>query len=146
MYKRTITLFNRFNNSWYPTIINNVDFNADKAAIIGRYGAQSQDRATLHIRYSKSGDDIEIARKTWLPPKEYRAQESVNDTLTFTDGNENFDFIYVGEWESEEVISDDAYGIDGFYNYMNKHYDGVFSISSVSSPFVLIPHFEIVVR
>ena len=31
----------------------------------------------------------------------------------------------------------------GFYDYMNKKYDNVFSISNVGGPYRLIPHFEI---
>jgi hypothetical protein len=63
-------------------------------------------------------------------------------SLTFSDGQE-FDFFIAGEWGDGSPISDDAYGIDGFYNYMNRTFDNVFAITSVGGPYTVIPHFEI---
>ena len=53
---------------------------------------------------------------------------------------EKFDFFYLGEY-SEEPISDEDY-MEGFYDYMNSTFDGVFAITSVAK-LDLIPHFEI---
>lgn len=146
MYDKTITLFNRRGSTWIPTIIHNVDLNADLAAIVQRFGATSNSRSVLHIRYRKNGDSITVEDKVWLPPIAWRKQSGAECTLTFTEGNEDFDFFYAGEYGDGTIISDDDFGIDGFYDYMVRNYDGVYAISSVSTPYVLIPHFEIVGR
>lgn len=57
MYKDTITLFNRREgdrgDTWYPTVLRNVQLNMDRAAIVEKYGAEATDNAVLHIRFTK---------------------------------------------------------------------------------------------
>lgn len=149
MYNDTVTLFcqykdQRKNITWYPTILRNVNLNKDKAAIIAQYGAESQDNAVLNVRCHITDGKIMVGNKIWLPPKEWDRQTNdlLSSSLTFTDGQE-FDFFYEGEWPDENPIGDDEYGIDGFYNYMNRYYDYVFAITSVGGPYSVIPHFEI---
>ena len=148
MYNDTVTLFcqykdQRKNITWYPSVLHNVNLNMDKAAIIAKYGAESQDNAVLNVRYHIDDDKIMVGDKIWLPPKEWDRQTNdlLSSSLTFTDGQE-FDFFYVGEWRDENPIGDEDYGIDGFYNYMNRYYDYVFAITSVAQ-YSVIPHFEI---
>lgn len=145
MYQRTVTLFNRKGSKWIPTVLHNVDLNTDRSAIISRYGENSSDRAILHVRYRLNGDSITIEGKSWIPPIAYKKQNA-ECTLTFTGGGEEFDFFCVGEWGNGSVINDADYGTDGFYDYMNRNLDGVYAISSVSSPYSLIQHFEITGR
>lgn len=149
MYKDTVTLFcqykdQRKNITWYPTVLRNVNLNKDKAAIIAQYGAESQDNAVLNVRYHLGDGTVMVGDKIWLPPKEWDRQTNdlLSSSLTFTDGQE-FDFFYEGEWPDENPIGDEDYGIDGFYNYMNRYYDYVFAITSVGGPYSVIPHFEI---
>lgn len=149
MYNDTVTLFcqykdQRKNITWYPTILRNVNLNKDKAAIIAQYGAESQDNAVLNVRYRLDNGKIMVGDKIWLSPKEWDRQTNdlLSSSLTFTDGQE-FDFFYEGEWPDENPIGDEDYGIDGFYNYMNRYYDYVFAITSVGGPYSVIPHFEI---
>ena len=148
MYNDTVTLFcqykdQRKNITWYPTILRNVNLNKDKAAIIAQYGAESQDNAVLNVRYRLDNGKIMVGDKIWLSPKEWDRQTNdlLSSSLTFTDGQE-FDFFYEGEWPDENPIGDEDYGIDGFYNYMNRYYDYVFAITSVGGPYSVIPHFE----
>ena len=146
LYSDTITLFNRYQSklgdTWYPTVLHNVDLNVDKAAISAKYGENSADSAKLHIKYQRQGAGILVGGKPYLAPKEWDKQ--INDllpaTVTFTDGTD-FDFFYTGDWGSEEPIADNDY-TDGFYGYMNKNYDYVFAVSSVAM-YTVIPHFEI---
>ena len=142
MYQRTVTLFNRRGDKWYPTILHDVDLSVDRSAIVQRFGTDSRDRAILHVRY-KPG--YKIAGKTWLPPIAWRKQNDPQ-TLTFTEGTEEFDFFYGGEYGDGSVISDEDFGVDGFYDYMNRNYDEVFAITSVSGAYTVIPHFEITGR
>lgn len=155
MYSDVITLFNRRKQDggdvWYPTILRGVDLNADRGAIIAKYGEQSTDNASLHIKYSISEDKPVVTghdgegnalEKTYYPPKEWARLESFFDTITFGDGNE-FDFFALGEW-ADEPIQDNDY-VDGLYNYMNSRYDHVYAITSVAK-YSVIPHFEILAR
>lgn len=150
MYQNTITLFNRKpgdrgqGDTWYPTVIKGVNLNIDKAAILAKYGAESQDSAVLHIRYQKRNGEITIVcdskrKKPWMPPKEW---DQTEDSLTFTGGT-NFDFFWHGEWTGGIVTdADPRWSEEGFYNYMNRTRDYVFAVSSVAM-YSVIPHFEI---
>lgn len=145
MYQDTITLFNRKPgergqpDTWYPTVIKNVNLNIDRAAILAKYGAESQDNAVLHIRYRKDGNEILVAEKPWMPPK---AWDGTEDSITFASGA-NFDFFWMGEWNGGIVFdADSRWSTEGFYNYMNRTYDYVFAVSSVAM-YTVIPHFEI---
>lgn len=148
MYKDTITLFCRKpgergqGDIWYPTVIYNVNLNIDRAAILAKYGPESQDNAALHIRYARENGEIMIpcsdgVKKPWMPPKEW---DKTEDSITFTSGN-NFDFFMLGEWDGG-IATDADYGDEGFYNYMNRTKDYVFAVTSVAV-YSVIPHFEI---
>lgn len=149
MYKDTITLFCRKpgergqGDIWYPTVIHNVNLIIDRAAILAKYGTESQDNAALNVRYIRRDGEVIIpcgddAEKPWMPPKEW---DQTEDSLTFTSGN-NFDFFWMGEWIGGIALDSD-YSIDGgFYNYMNRVHDYVFAITSVGM-YSVIPHFEI---
>lgn len=140
MYKDTITLFNRkpggsSGDTWYPTILKNVNLNIDRAAILAKYGAESQDNAVLHIRYQKDGENILVSGKPWMPPK---AWDKTEDSITF---NPDGDFFMKGQWDGG-IVSDADYAPDGFYSAMNRKHDYVFAVSSVAR-YSVIPHFEI---
>jgi hypothetical protein len=141
MYQDTITLFNRKPgdrgnpDAWYPTVIENVNLNVDRAAILAKYGPESQDKAVLFVRYTTDGENILVSGKPWALPKAWPGTE---DSLTFgTDG----DFFWQGEWDGG-IVTDEQYGSEGFYGYMNRTHDNVFSVTSVAK-YSVIPHFEI---
>lgn len=142
MFNDTVTLFNRKPgaraqpDTWYPTVISGVNLNIDRAAILAKYGPETQDNAVLFIPYTTEDGNITIAGKPWMPPKEWDGTE---DSLTFTSGT-NFDFFWLGEWDGG-IVTDDDYDGD-FYGYMNGKYDYVFAVNSVAA-YSVIPHFEI---
>ena len=145
MYSDTVTIFNRYESRlgdmWYPTVLRGVNFMSDRSAIVQKYGEQSKDNAVVNVRYDNVNGKVFVVGKEYFPPKEWDRQtnDMLAETITFTPG-EKFDFFYLGEY-SEEPISDDDY-MEGFYDYMNSTFDGVFAITSVSK-LDLIPHFEI---
>lgn len=139
MYDKTVTVFCRYEDSWYPTVLHNVDLNTDKAAILAKYGRESQDNAALHIRYQNAEGGKMVGEKLWLPPKEWSA--APGEALTFKSG----DFFWQGEWPNEGPV-DDASHTEGFYDHMAKSHDFVFRISTVGGPYTVIPHFEIMGR
>lgn len=149
MYNDTITLFIRKEgedgDTWFPRVLRGVHLNADRAAIVSQYGAESADAAQLHIQYTETNGEKTVAGKTWVPPKEWEKLTDKTGVLTFTPGN-RFDFFWAGDWGNETTIHDADYAVgatSGFYNYMNKNFDFVFAITSVGGPYSLIPHFEI---
>ena len=138
MYRDTVTLFNYYNGKWYPTVLNNVDLNADRAAILARYGAESSDRAKLHVAYQlTSSGAIKIGGNTYVKPENYSGEAG---TITFASGN-LFSFFSSFAWDGETAISDDDY-VQGFYNYMNSLSGEVYAVSSVAM-YSVIPHFEV---
>lgn len=148
MYDKTITVFNRYVDSfddviWYPTVLHGVNLLMDKAAIVAKYGAESQDKAVLNVRFENVNGNIVVDGKPYLPPKAWENQTNdlLPSTITFTDGKD-FDFFILGDYGSTEPILDSDYR-NGFYNEINRERDYVFAISSVGGPYSVIPHFEI---
>ena len=149
MYNDTVTVFNRYidsfgNTIWHPHVISGVNLIVDKAVIAenyGKYGDVSKDNAVMNVKYDIVDGVIMIGDKPYLPPKEWERQ--VNDDLpksiTFTSGND-FDFFMLGDYGSEEPIPDEK---GRFYSNMQREYDDVFAITSVAK-YSVIPHFEIV--
>lgn len=143
MYQDVITLFNRkpgsrgYGDTWYPTVIRGANLNIDRAAILAKYGPEAQDNASLSIHYTVKDGAILVAGKPWMPPKEWDGTE---DSLTFASGTD-FDFFWLGEWDGG-IVSDEGYGTEGFYGYMNRIHDYVFAVTSVAR-YSVIPHFEI---
>ena len=151
MYSDTVTVFNRYvdsfkNTVWYPSVIKGVNLNIDKAAIVAKYGAESKDNAVLNIHYQAVDRQIFIDGKPYLPPKEWDRQtnDKLTETITFASGSsDEFDFFMLGEYPTVEPIQDSDFDINnGFYNYVNDEYDFVFAITSVAQ-YSAIPHFEI---
>lgn len=149
MFSQTITVFNRKEgidgDTWYPTVIRNAKLDMDRAAILAKYGATATDNAAIHIPYTKDKEEnILIAGKRWMPPKEWESQLEHEDTITFTPGD-RFDFFWLGDWGNENPVYDGDYApadMD-FYTHMNRIHDFVFAVSSVGGPYRMIPHFEI---
>ena len=141
MYKDVVTLFNRRrgtdSDSWYATILYGVNLNIDRSTIVKTYGEQAQDLCVLNVAL----DGDRIAGKRYLLPKEWQKDASPETAITFASG-EDADFFWAGEWDGSSVIPDEGYGIIGFRDYMEKHFDNVFEVSSVSQ-FSVIPHLEV---
>lgn len=151
MYQDVITLFNRYTTKdrkiiWYPTVLKDVNLNVDRASVIAKYGEKSQDNAILNVRYRIDDSQMMIGEKRWLPPKAWKNQDenTISGTITFSPSAQEFDFFYGGEWRGKDPIADDDY-TGGFYAYMNRIYDWVYCITSVSK-YILIPHFEVVAK
>lgn len=146
MYRDTVTLFNRSrkvgHDEFWPTVLTGVDLNADQAAILAKYGAQSQDKAALHIRYAGTDGAITVGGKTYYSPKQWQALTDAEkaEAITFQAGA-GFDFFLVGSWDGSGPISDDDY-TDGFYNHLNATQDGVYAVSSAAI-YSVIPHVEV---
>ena len=151
MYSETITLFNRYHSRlrdmWYPHILNNVNLIVDKASILAKYGAETSDKAKLNISYDNMNGTYYIDGIPYLPPKEWAklTNDKLADHITFNSDSNYFDFFILGEYKSTDTIIDDDY-VEGFYNYMQKENDFCYAITSVSSPYKVIPHFEIMAK
>ena len=168
IYKQTVTFFNRITDDededyFVPTVLNGVHLVIDHSAMWNTYGGQQSDNVRLHVRYLLSGGVAMVGNKAYVEPKEWAELTSFDGKITFRYGNDNnFDFFIKDEYEPEqaalvneitvngetvtgEFISDSYYTRHGFYNHLNKIYDHVFAVQSVSQ-YNLIPHFEIMAR
>lgn len=171
MYQNTVTLFNKYEDStgavyWYPHVLEGVDLITDKAASIAATGLDNADEASLHVMYKLVDGEIYIGDLPYLPPKKWENQvgDDLPNSITFCSG----DFFTEGEVEldgeilggtvgtdvigefqiayMDTVIADSDYAtrVDGgFYDYLNKRRDSVYLITSASSPYTIIQHFEI---
>lgn len=142
MFDGVVTVFNRKRTDggdvWYPTVLRDVSLTTDRAAIMARYGAQTDDKALLHVPCQGQS----LGGKAYLPPKAWQALEEPENAVTFAAG-ERFDFFIEGEWEAGSV--EDAAFSNGFYDWTNRERDGVYAVSSAAQ-YGLIPHFEITGR
>lgn len=155
MYKKTITIFNYYESAtvgeayWFPHVLNGVDLNMDRAAILKKYGDSTNDNAQLHVRlHEVAGIDGLYVNTTdglipWFEPKKWSAQtnDMLGASITFSTES---DFFIEGSWDGGTVA--DADYRDGFYQHMNKSLDGVYKITSVGGPYSLIKHLEILAR
>lgn len=154
MFDKTITLFchnhSDLGDTWFPYLIRGVQINTDKGYLLKSYGADFSDSISIHIPYRKNeAGDMVVDDYLYLSPKAWDA--AYNDAkahlLTFK-GGQNFDFIYIGDFNdvgAMEMIRDDDYR-NGFYDYFKRNFDDVYAVSSVSGPFSVIPHFELLCK
>lgn len=152
LYKQTVTLFNRVTKPdgeilWYPRVLTGVHLITDHSASWNSYGGQQGDNVRLHVRYTqKPNGAASVAGRTYVNRKEWKALKSFDSYITFGYGdNDDFDFFMEGKFSPLTAIKDSTYSRSGFYNYMNRNYENVFAITSVSK-YNLIPHFEIMAR
>lgn len=145
MFNTTVTVFNLYKSeqmgtaTWYPHVVSNCYFNADKSANIAKTGLENADSAKLHIPYKMDNGNVMIGELQYLPPKEWDAQtnDKYEATITFADGE---DFFIVGEF-TEKPIDDSLYR-GGLFGYLNRIQDHVYRITNVGK-YDVIPHFEI---
>lgn len=135
MYKDTITLYNRYNGTWHGVVLTGVDLNADRGAIVAKYGSDSKDNAKLHLKIN----DGKIGAYTYLLPLNYKGQ---NGTVTLSSGN-NFTFFIEGD--TGIYTAQDSAFVDGFYDWANQTYDHCYAVTSVAR-YSVIPHFEVLAR
>jgi len=151
LYKQTVTLFNRITDAegeilWYPTVLRGVHLIDSHASTWNNQGGASNDNAELRVMYQIKNGIIMVAGKPYYPPKEYRRLSEPHEAITFAFGHsDDCDFFMEGVFDFDGAISDDAYDRHGFYNYMNKAYDNVYSITGATK-YNLIPHFSVTAR
>ena len=143
MYSETITLFNRYHSRtgdiWFPHVLHNVDLVVDKASVMQKYGAETTDKAILHVKYD---GDINIQGLTYLPSKEWYklTNDELRSFITFNYDSNYFDFFILGDYGSMEPITD-----RDFFEQMEEETE-CYAITSVSSPYRVIKHFEIMAK
>lgn len=146
MYNDTVTVFNRYvdsfgNTIWYPHVISGVNLVVDKGVIASKYGPESKDIAVLNVKYYFADRNKMIGNKPYLSPKEWERQtnDKLPESITFSSEGSEFDFFILGDYGSEESVIDEK---GRFFSNMQKEYDYVFAITSVAE-YSVIPHFEI---
>lgn len=144
MYQDTVTVFNRHHDKsgdvWFPRILHNVDLIVDRASMIAKYGAESNAKAKLHVKYVLN--DI-IENRRYIAPKKWEklTEAEKENYITFNSDGNYFDFFMVGEFSSENPVKDNDFE-NGFFDNMNDDFE-CYVVSSASR-YTAIPHFEIV--
>ena len=140
MFEDVVTVFNRKEDLWYPTVLKGVEVQAVRSAEPAEYGGREAGRVTVLAPYIQQEGAAVIAGKTYLPPKSWRQMEQPEKYITFATG-EQFDFFLHGLWEGTEPVRDDDWP-EGFFGRMDRERDGVYAIASAAR-YEALPHFEI---
>ena len=140
MHDQAVTLFNRHNGKWYPTVIHGVTVvELTVTSTTETAGRTNGDTVELSIKTTVAkAIETTVGLKPYIPPKAYAVCTDPGKCVTFKPEQ---DFVYIGEWPVVEPIPDDDFE-SGFYHAINEEHDGVYMITSVSW-LGLIPHFEI---
>lgn len=139
MFDKTVTIFNREGDKWFPRICEGVFVSQDIGHIQRDFGAT--DNATIAVHFPIT--DGKIAGNTYLQPKAWATLLDKSGTVT-AKGGEEYDILFVGAWVDEATVDDNDYE-KGFYNYLRTNNDGVYAVTSVSG-FQTIPHIEVAAR
>lgn len=132
-YNKTVTIWNRAtsddvlgDDEWYPTVISGVRIRETQGANITTTGLKEADKVKLHIM-------TDSLPKPYLDPLQWESLDDKSEAFTLQSDK---DFFVVGD------VSDVEQRAANFYDYMEKHYDGVFRISTIDK-YEVIPHFEV---
>ena len=140
MFGDVVTVFNRREGLWYPTVIEGVQVQRTEGAGPADYGGRRADGVTVLIPYMQQEGAAVVAGKTYLPPKCWRQADRPEAYITFDTG-EQFGFFLVGTWEGQGPVRDQDWP-EGFFGRMDRERDGVYAIASAAR-FEALPHFEI---
>jgi len=134
---KIVTVFNRHFDSlteeetWIPTVLNNVNLVVTKGANIRNSGIENADTSTLFL-----DEDSIPKEKVYLPPKEY-GNLTLEDKRKYFTFQQTIDFYVAGDVSDVETIT------SGFFEYMVNHYDNVFRVTTVDEYKDVMPHMEI---
>lgn len=136
-YNKTVTVWNKYatglmeNETWLPTLIENVRLLVSRGNNIQNSGVESADSARLHIM-----DGVSIPAKGYLPPPDWNSLEGPEKAGYFTLDSGNDTFFVEGD-----TTAVDPADKTNFFNFMKENYHNCFKITSVDR-FEIIPHWE----
>lgn len=123
MFNDTVTLFNLYNETWYPTVLQGVEAQEVTGKTESKDGSKPADTCSLHIPEGLMSD--------YHRPKAY-----TGEGYTIREG----DFFVIGDMGADPV-DEEAYET-GYLTYLKDKYDGVYNINSISV-YKTIPHIEV---
>lgn len=132
---KTVTLFNRSFNAeteeetYYPTLLEDVDLVETKGANVSKSGMDSADAAKLFVCI---GD----VNKTYMEPKAWDAltEDEKKNYITF---HSTEDFFVKGDQTAVDLPETDA------YEWMRNNFDDVYKVTNIDKYEDILPHFEI---
>ena len=135
MFSNTVTLFNydETNNSYYSTLITNVELQSNYRASFTDESTVDNDLTLLIVKYQVENGSKKVpgTEKSFLTPKVWESTQDKSDVFTIQPGR---DFFAKGDLTG---ISD----ID--YEELKNTYDDVFFIQSLKDFEDDLKHFEI---
>lgn len=123
MFEDTVTIFNLYNEIWYPTILQGVEVQEVTGQTESKDGSKPANTCSLHIP--------ENLMVNYKKPKEYQGEG-----FTIKEG----DFFVVGDFSSGPIDENDYES--GYLTYMRNTYDSVYHINSVGF-YKTIRHIEV---
>ena len=123
MFEDTVTIFNLYNEIWYPTVLQGVEVQEVTGQTESKDGSKPNNDCSLHIP--------ENLMANYKKPKEYQGEG-----FTIREG----DFFVVGDFSSEPIDENDYES--GYLTYMRNTYDSVYYINSVGL-YKTIRHIEV---
>lgn len=132
---KTVTLFNRSFNAeteeetYYPTLLENVDLVETKGANVSKSGMDSADAAKLYIDLSKMP-------KPYIEPKAWAAlsEEEKPNYITFTPAE---DFFIKGNHTDVVLPENDV------YQWLLDNCDDCYKVTTIDKYEDILPHFEV---
>ena len=143
MLQDVVTVFNRRDGLWYPTVLEGVHIQRRAAVEEDRLGTRRADEVLVLAPYTVEEGRITVGGKEYLPPRQWRRAAAPEGAVTFTCG-EAFDILLLGRWE-EDGPAEDSRWPEGFYGWLDRERDGVYALAAVKR-FDALPHFELTGR
>lgn len=141
MFGRTITIFSKHGETWYPRVFHDTQIIRDRGTIARTYGETANETTAVHI---KRKDGKAEGLYDVYEPKAWAALADVTGAVSFKTG----DIIWLGDWgmvDDRLTPIPDSEHPGGLYAYVRGIYDGVCNITNVAE-FRELPHWEIAGR
>ena len=144
MFGRTVTIFSKHHDTWYPRVFNDTQVSQDRGYIKRTYGETANETVSVHVK-RKNGKAEGLYDV--YEPKAWSELQSVDGAICFNTVDTGC-LLWLGDYstidEDLEPIAD-ASVPKGFYSYFRGEHDNVYALTQVAT-FVEIPHWEIAGR
>lgn len=132
---KAVTVYNRHFDTkteeeiWLPTLLKKVNLSVTKGANKTQSGIENADSCKLYV-------DVSEQDKEYLSPKKWESQALDEKKTSFT-FQQDTTFFVEGDTSGIEILD------SRFLEYMMKHHDKVFVVTTVDEYTDVMPHIEV---